>query len=290
MANYYYAFSGHKYGLDRVKRGVALIKAMKKEGIEIDLLVNDFRAGLAAQDMGVTGAVTIENIMDVDVIAEKGDTVFIDTPEDIDKRLEQYTERFDSVICVTDDCEYVSKMGEIVMKPDCKDEKKCIETPIIDSEYFDILPKEERILFFFSDADYDKEVLAHSEFFTGMDMELLLGYYFFVKYEDKLAEIFTKLHEAEEYPELIRRSSTVVTASSQCALESKAAGADVVYIRRENDSLCLTEIMKEYNIKIIDEYDNNELKNLISKKSNLVQNVPDKMDIIVRRLKESCNL
>ncbi|UFH59487.1 hypothetical protein [Sulfurovum mangrovi] len=36
---YYYANSGHKIGLDRVKRAVALLKALNEKGVETRLLL-----------------------------------------------------------------------------------------------------------------------------------------------------------------------------------------------------------------------------------------------------------
>jgi len=257
---YYYAYSGHKYGLDRVRRGVALIKSLEKRGIETRLLVNDFRAGLAAKDLGVEGAVTIETIMDVDAVAERGDSVILDTPEDTAVRLEQYADRFSPLFVVTDSCDTHSLCGEIILKPLCKEELNCIETPMIDSSYDHgsregVQSREDRILFIFGDADYDKKILAHRDFFEGLEMDLLLGYYFFVKYEDELLKIFHTLYEPEEYADLLSERSRILTASVQSAFEAKAAGADVAYMRKPEESDCLMTQLAQYNINIIDGFD-----------------------------------
>jgi len=262
---YYYAYSGHKYGLDRVRRGAALIKSLKKEGIEIQLLVNDFRAGLAAKDLGVEGAVTIETILDVDAVAERGDSVILDTPEDASVRLEQYAEQFSPLFVVTDSCDASSRFGEILLRPFCKEEESCVETPMIDSDYCQLSKredrnKEDRVLFIFGDADYDKEILLHRDFFDQLEMDLLLGYYFFVKYEDELSKIFHALYEPEEYADLLRGRSRILTASVQSALEAKAAGADVAYLRKSKESDCLMEQLAHHNINIIDDFDKDEVK------------------------------
>ena len=68
---------------------------------------------------------------------------------------------------------------------------------------FEETEKKERTLFFLSDADYDKTILSNEDFFKSLNMELLLGNYFFVKYEDDLAKLFSTLHEPEEYVDLI---------------------------------------------------------------------------------------
>ena len=290
MAVYYYAYSGHKYGLDRVRRAVALIKALRAEGIEVNLLVNDFRAGLAAKEFGVSDSVTVETILDVDAVAKRGDTVFIDSPENDKEKLELYCAEYSSLFYVTDACDYQSRYGEIVMKPFCKDSSDCIETPLIDSKYFDILPKEDRTLFFFGDADYDKKVLSHKDFFIGKEMEILLGYYFFVKYEDDLAKVFDTLHEPEEYSELIRTSRRVVTASAQCAMEARAAESDVFYIKKESDSHCLMEKFGTYSIKIIDGFDKKAFDKMMNIKVEKNEKVTDRMHMIISELIQALNL
>ena len=68
MKLYYYAFTGHKHGLDRVKRAVVILKKLREKGFETVLLVSDFRAGLVARDFGVLDSVTIEGIQDIDAI------------------------------------------------------------------------------------------------------------------------------------------------------------------------------------------------------------------------------
>ena len=55
-------------------------------------------------------------------------------------------------------------------------------------------------------------------------MELLLGHYFYVKYENDLEKLFKTLHESEEYTELLCSSKRVITASFQAALEAKNSG------------------------------------------------------------------
>ena len=261
---YYYAYSGHKYGLDRVRRGVALIKALKAEGVEMRLLVNDFRAGLAAKELGVEGAVTVETLLDVDAVAERGNGVVLDTPEDTAIRLEQYADRFTPLFVVSDESESASGYGEILLKPFCEEEENCIETPLVDRDYSRIpeeknREKEDRPLFIFGDADYNKEILKHREFFEDFDMDLLLGYYFFVKYESELSELFHQLYEPEEYSELLEKRSRVLSASLQSALEAKAAGADVAYIRRGEEPVPLLRQLERYDIKIIDGYNKEQL-------------------------------
>ena len=257
---FYYANSGHKLGLDRVRRGAALLKKLEAEGADTRLLVNDFRAGLAAKDLGVKEYVTVETVQDIDAIAEAGtNSIIIDSPEDDHGRLVKYCADFKNVWRFAHDEEDRSVHGEILFKVDCQTDA-CLDAVIVDEMYGPEGEKEERILFFLGDADYDKVILGNEKFFKAFNMELLLGNYFFVKYEDDLAKLFTTLHEPEEYIDLIQSSSTIVTASSQTALEAKNSGAKVIYIESEKEALYPTSLLMSQGISIVNGFDENALK------------------------------
>ncbi len=255
---FYYANSGHKIGLERVRRGVALLKRLASNGVETQLLVNDFRAGLAAKELGVKEYVTVETVQDIDAIAQFGDSIIIDSPEDDHGRLVKYCEDFKNVWRFEVGNDDLSIHGETLFKVECKDES-CEDAVIIDDDYFEKTAKEERILFFLSDADYDKTILNNEAFFKTLNMELLLGNYFFVKYEDDLAKLFSTLHEPEEYEDLIKSSSTVVTASAQTALEAKASGAKVIYIYLSDSALYPVDHLKTFGIEIVNGFDAKEV-------------------------------
>ena len=159
MKLYYYAHTGHKIGLDRVKKAVVILKKLEEQGIETVLLVNDFRAGLVAREYGVFGAVTIEGIQDIDAIAETGDSVIIDSPEDDHGRLVKYVSDFKKVFRFATDDEDRSIHGEIMLELECRDEN-CLSSVIINDIYFDEHKKEERTLFFLGDSDADKTILS----------------------------------------------------------------------------------------------------------------------------------
>ncbi len=251
---FYYANSGHKIGLERVRRGAALLKRLEANGVETQLLVNDFRAGLVAKELGVKEYVTVETVQDIDAIAQFGDSIIIDSPEDDHGRLVKYCEDFKNVWRFEVGNDDVSVHGETLFKVECKDEG-CVDAVIIDDTYFEETAKEERTLFFLSDADYDKIILSNEAFFNELDMELLLGNYFFVKYEDDLAKLFSTLHEPEEYEDLIKSSSRIVTASAQTALEAKVSGAKVIYLSISNNDLYPVELLKIYGIDVVNGFD-----------------------------------
>ena len=260
---YYYAHTGHKIGLDRVRRAAAVIKKLAEEGIECRLLLNDFRAGLAARDLGIREYVTIETVQDIDAVAVTGDSVIIDSNEDDHGRLVKYCSDFKHVWRFEHDTDDRSIHGETLFRVECKEED-CLSAVIVDDAYFEEEEKEERILFFLHDMDHDKTILNHASFFEAVEMELLLGNYFFVKYEDDLAKLFSTLYEPEEYMDLIKASSTVVTASAQTALEAKASGARVVYIDLGKEALYPVELLEKYGIKILSGFDTVALKEILT--------------------------
>jgi spore coat polysaccharide biosynthesis predicted glycosyltransferase SpsG len=272
---YYYANTGHKIGLERLRRGVALLNSLSAKGVETQFLVNDFRAGLVAKDLGVRDYVTVEGVQDIDAIAEVGNSIIIDSVEDDHGRLVKYCADFKDVWRFAHDANDSSVHGETILG---------LETVLVDDSYFEVHDKEERVLFFLGDADYDKTILGNEDFFKAFDMELLLGNYFFVKYEDDLAKLFSTLHEPEEYENLIKSSSTVVTASGQTALEAKVAGAKVIYLALPQRELYEKALLESYGIIVIDGFDienlTESLQNNLSKDGKNIEKIDDKKTLL----------
>jgi hypothetical protein len=262
MKIYYYAYTGHKNGLDRLKKATALLKEFDKKGFDTLLLVNDFRASLVAREFGIMDSVHIETILDIDAIAQKGDVIIIDSPEDDKGRLEKYMIDFKHVFRFAESENDKSKYGESILSVECGGEN-CLESIVIDNVYFEENEKKDRTVFFLNDSDADKRILTHSEFFEGEDMELILGHYFYVKYEKDLEKIFKKLHESEEYTDLICTSRRVVTASLQTALEASVSGAEVVYILDKPLEKNIKNILSLLQVETIIKFDKNTYKQLM---------------------------
>jgi len=251
---YYYVNTGHQIGLERLRRGAALLNRLTAKGVETQLLVNDFRAGLVARELGVTEYVTIEGIQDIDAIAENGASIIIDSVEDDHGRLVKYCQDFEQVWRFGHDENDAPVHTEKVIP---------VDTILIDDTFFGQEAKEEKILFFLGDADYNKTILGNEDFFKSFDMELLLGNYFFVKYEDDLAKLFSTLHEPEEYEELIKSTTTLVTASSQAALEAKVAGAKVIYLHLTERNLYPLSLLESHGIVVVEGFASERLTALL---------------------------
>ena len=267
---YYYANTSHKLGLERLRRGAALLNRLNDKGEKTQLLVNDFRAGLVARELGVSEYVTIEGIQDIDAIAQNGDSIIIDSVEDDHGRLVKYCQDFKQVWRFAHDTDDAPVHSETVIP---------LDTILVDDTFFEQEAKEERVLFFLGDADYDKTILGNEDFFKAFDMELLLGNYFFVKYEDDLAKLFSTLHEPEEYVDLIKTTSTVVTASAQTAFEAKVSGAHVIYLALEGRNLYPVELLSTYGISVVEGLNSDNvtelLQNNVSKEGLSVTKVDD---------------
>ena len=253
---YYYAHSGHQFGLERVRRGVAVLKKLRSKGFEVQLLVNDFRAGLAAKNWGGEEYVTLETIQDIDAIAMVGDSVIIDSPEDDHGRLVKFCSDFSPVW----------RLAESVEDKAIYDEKMISKDSLIidDTLYLPSQNKTENVVYFLGDSDYGKIILNNKDFFASHQMELLLGNYFFVKYENDLEKIFTTLHEPEDYVEVMSSAKIIVTSSSQTAIEAKLTGAKVIYLNIDKNSVYEKEILANCNITVVDGFDSEGLNKAIN--------------------------
>jgi len=283
MTLYYYAFTGHKYGLDRARRAVPILKKLKEQGIETMLLVNDFRAGLAMRELGIAESVHIEGIQDIDAIAKIGDAIIIDSPEDDHGRLVKYCSDFKQVFRFAEDDNDKSIHGEVMFKINCK-EDDCISSISIDDIFYEKHKKEERTLFFLGDSDADKIILSNSSFFEANKMELLLGHYFYVKYEKDLEKIFITLHESEDYIGLICSSSRVVTASFQTALEATVSGAEVIFIDLNKISNEEKELLLLFNVILINSFDEENYQQIIIDSVSKDPFMVERSDTIVTKI------
>ena len=273
---YYYAHTGHKIGLDRARRAMAVVKKLERAGVETGVLFNDFRAGVAMkEEQGLGAYVTIETVQDIDAIVQTDQSVIIDSDEDDHGRLVKFVSDFRRVWRFAHDAEDRSVHGETLFKTGCED-AACLEALIVDETFSTMREKEDRTLLFLRDHDHDKLILNNPGFFKAFDMELLLGHYFFVKYEDDLAEIFGRLHEPEEYTELIGGSATVVTGSAQTAMEAKASGAKTIFLKIEEKPIYPVSLLESYGIEIVDGLDEKALSDALARaKSGCERKIPD---------------
>ncbi len=73
----------------------------------------------------------------------------------------------------------------------------------VDSKYEEQLPKTIPMALFFGDDDYEKDLEKYQALFAPFQMDLLMGFYHFLGYENMLRESFKTIHESEDYDEVI---------------------------------------------------------------------------------------
>jgi len=263
MRNFYYVHTGHRIGLDRFRRACTIIKALD---IDITLLCSDFRIAQIARDFGVENAVGIDVVRNIPQIAHHGDKLIFDSDEANPIMLDDMQKFFSTFIHI--------KNSE----------------SIVDKKYFKEKEKTIKISYFFGDDDYGKDLEKNFDFIKGLEIDLLLGFYYFLDYEDMLKNKFKNYHEFEDYDEIIQKSQILITASPQAVLESLASNAKPIYIQREDYVTDFNDIFRSLNIPIIKNYDKEELINVISNINNhKYEKLPQNSNKIVEIIKENLN-
>ena len=266
MKIYYYVHTGHRIGLDRFRRAVAIIKELQKD-VDITLLCSDFRIASEAKEFGVKTSVGIDVVRNIPYIAHHGDKIIFDSDEANPVMLEDMKQFFSSFIHL--------KENEIV----------------IDDKYFTNEKKTIKQTLFFGDDDYEKDLEKHLDFVDDLDLDLQLGFYYFLDYEDMLKQKFPNYHEFEEYDEVIKTTNILITPSPQAVLENLAAGGNPIYIQREDYTEDFREIFEKLNIPIVDNYNKKQLLEILdSIESRNYSQIGRNSDKLVKFIKDSLNL
>jgi thiol-disulfide isomerase/thioredoxin len=238
MKNYYYVHTGHRIGLDRFRRAATIVRALDE--LDITLLCSDYRIAQVARDFGVKNSVGIDVVRNIPQISEKGDNLIFDSDEANPIMIEDMKKYFSNFIHVEN------------------------TNIIVDEKYFEQKEKTIKISYFFGDDDYSKDLEKHLDFIKDLEPDLLLGFYYFLDYEDMLKEKFKNSHEFEDYDEVIQHSEILITASPQAVLESLASGAKPIYFQRQDYTEDFLELFKSLNIPIVFNYEKAQLIDIIS--------------------------
>ncbi len=249
MNTYYYVHTGHRVGLDRFRRAAAVIEGLGDE--DITLLTSDFRIASEAKAYGFRRAVGVDVVQNIAHIAKRGDRLIFDSDEHNPTTLDDMMHFFSKVIRFSDNSSEVKHDKEFLVSPYLEGAGICNAIPVA-SKYFGTFEKTIKIALFYGDDDYEKEVIAHQDALKAFNMELLLGFYYFVYYEDEVVDSFKKIHENEAYDEVVQHSDILVTSSQQAVLDSLAAGGRPIFIQREDHSGEFQELFKKLRVPVID--------------------------------------
>ena len=288
MRLFYYVHTGHRIGLDRFRRAATIIRALGD--VDITLLTSDFRIAHECKDFGVKRSVGIDVVRNIPQIAHYGDKIIFDSDEMNPTMHQDMVKFFSTFIRVTDDPNAVQLEGELLISPYLEGEGIC-KGVAVDDRYFEQKSKTIEKTFFFGDDDYEEDLLANIAMFEKLEADLIVGFYFFLDYEAKIAPSFTNAHEFEDYDEVLQASKVFVTASPQAVLESLASGGRPIYVQRPDYVRDFLPLFESLNIPIVDGFDKEKLSLLLdSVLSHTYHQMPQTTQKIANFLKDNLSL
>lgn len=190
----------------------------------------------------------IEDIGHIGGITKEGDILFLDTREELKQFIEKFENKFAKIIRVSQDCNMTNISNQTVLSAYGKDEKY---------GYWQLQrlkPKKSnatKTVLYYGDSDIDLYLHKNMEVFKDLDISLVWGEYFYVKYEDDYAKYFKNIYESDEFEELLNDGVKVITASIQIASELKVAGYCVLLIDKGEFDSCQRQMIDELQIEMI---------------------------------------
>lgn len=238
MKTYYYVHTGHRIGLDRFRRAVAILNALDED---ITLLTSDYRIAQVSHDFGIENSVGLDVVRNIPQIANNGDRLIFDSDEANPIMLEDMKQYFSTFIQIKND------------------------TIAVENKFLDAKSQEKsvHISYFFGDDDYEKDLEKNLDFLAGLEVHLQLGFYYFLDYEDMLKKQFKNYFEFEEYDEMIQKTDILISCSPQAILDSLASGGRPVYVQREDYVTDFNEKFQELNVPIIYNFDAQKLEEIL---------------------------
>ena len=255
IQTYIYTQTGHNFGLEGLRRGVAIYKQFSS--VEPILATADFRAASHAKDeMGVKKGVGVDIITALPHLMTRRDILIFDS-----KEASNFTKEH-----MKDFCTILLEVGVD------------IPNDIVDDEFFEHIENKREKCFFFADDDYEDEMINILTVNSNKhNLDCLLGHYFFMGHDKKLAPYFNQIIEEEDYMQTIKETKYLLTSSVNATLESLASGNKPVFFARQlKDFKGDIELLEKYNIPTVQGKDLNEIVNNFE---NLIKNYPKTKEI-----------
>jgi len=289
MRTFYYVHTGHRIGLDRFRRAAAIINSLGD--VDITLLCSDFRIAQIARDFGVQKSVGLDVVRNIPQIAHHGDQLIFDSEEANPIMLDDMREFFSTFVRVSDSKDDKKTGSELLISPYLEGEGIC-NAYAIDDKYFKLNgEKTVKISYFFGDDDYEKDLEKHIDFLTSLSVNLQLGFYYFLDYEEALKKKFPNHFEFEDYDAMITKSEILITSSPQAVLDSLAAGSKPIYVQREDYSAHFNDLFTRLNIPVHDILDIDQVLETVKTINNINYEKPlQNCNKISKFIKENLNL
>jgi len=257
MKIYYYAHTGHRFGLDRFRTAVSVIKSLPD--LDITLLTSDYRIASYANSFGIRNSVGIDVIRNIPNIAEHGDILFYDSDEHTGQQLLDMIDFFSKFVRISLDENDFPRQGEFLINPYLKDSENVFSYLPVETSYFGKFEKKIDTLLFFGDDDYDRDLIHYLRKFQKIRPDLLLGFYYFLGYEEGLREFANRMFENEEYESVIKSSRNIITSSYQTALQSLVSGGKPIYIERTDRDSRPNRLLSGLGIPVLDEWNEDKI-------------------------------
>ncbi len=287
MRTFYYVHTGHRIGLDRFRRAATIIRSLGD--LDITLLCSDFRIAQIARDFGVEKSVGLDVVRNIPQISHHGDQLIFDSEEANPIMLDDMRKYFSTFIRVSDSIQDKKQEDELLISPYLQGEGIC-KAYAVDDSFFTQIPKTIKMTYFFGDDDYEKDLEKNLAFLDGLEVDLQLGFYYFLDYEDSLKKLFKNYHEFEDYEDTIKKTEILITASPQAVLESLACGSKPIYVQREDYTTDFIPLFESLNIPIIKNYDRNHLNVILKTLANhQYYKMEQSSDKISKFIKENLN-
>ena len=289
MRYFYYVHTGHRIGLDRFHRAVAIVNELQKE-IDITLLCSDFRIAAEAKEYGIKRSVGVDLVRNIPQIAHHGDKIIFDSAEINPTLLDDMTQFFPAFIRISDDPRDTKHFKELLISPYLVGEGIC-NAVVVNERYFEPLPKTIPLALFFGDDDYEKDLEKNQGIFAPLNAEFLMGFYHFLGYENSLKDSFSKMHECEEYDEVIRKSEILISASPMAVLQNLAGGGKPIFLQRADYPIDYNPLFTSLNIPIVEQFTQEHLMQAISiALSNKYQTIKKSNTEVIEFIRKSFNL
>ena len=255
IQTYIYTQTGHNFGLEGLRRGVAIYKQFNS--VEPILATADFRAASHAKDeMGVKKGVGVDIITALPHLMTRRDILIFDSQE-----ASNFTK------------EHMKEFCTILIEVGVD-----IPNDIVDDEFFEHIENKREKCFFFADDDYEDEMINILTVDSKKhNIDCLLGHYFFMGHDKKLSPYFNEIIEEEEYMQTIKETKYLLTSSVNAALESLASGNKPVFFARQiKEFKGNIELLEKYNIPTVQGKDLNEI---VESFENLIKDYPQTNEI-----------
>ncbi|MDP3465810.1 MAG: hypothetical protein Q8R86_08585 [Sulfuricurvum sp.] len=265
MRLFYYVHTGHRIGLDRFHRAAAILNELND--LDITLLCSDFRIAGEARNHGIKRAVGVDLVRNIPQIAQHGDKIIFDSDEINPTLMEDMTLFFPTFIRISDNPDDTKYPKEFLISPYLQGDGIVTGT-IVDAKYDEVLPKTIPMALFFGDDDYEKDLQTHQSLFSPYKMELLMGFYHFLGYENSLKASFSAIHESEEYDTVIRHTDVLVSGSPMAVLQNLSGGGRPIYLQRPDYARDFLPLFEKMGIPVVDGYNKERLMEVISKQTS----------------------